>query len=358
MNILFIGIRGHEDEITSGPQKISNALYNRMSKAYKNVYFFGLLWGNDLAHAQESEHEITAPLRKLAGYIKDKKIDVVYFSRYNTKAALYLFLIKPVYRFKLVYTVHGIRKKERVINETYRFYDAIIEDRILKLSDQIVAVSDGLKDELMKYYPELNINKVTVINNGVSINQIKNIVDVKKVFNIDCSKKVLFTVGTRKIKNIDILIDSFLNNKEVYESSCLLIAGEADTNYAKNIIKKYTNYNNIIFTGIVSADLISNIYEQMDLFIQISSFESFGLSIVESLLHKKHELISEQLPIASCFSTEEVCLFNSNTDCLGELILNCLSQGTRINELGYTKAKYLFNWENIVEKYYQILSDS
>lgn len=228
MNILFVGIRGCEDEITSAPVKISNALYNRMSKAYENVYFFGLSEGNDIVQAQESEHEITAPLRKLAGYIKEKKIDVVYFSRYNTKAALYLFLIKPFYSFRLVYTAHGIRKKERVINENYKFYDALIEHRLLQLSDQIVAVSDGLKDELIKYYSELDINKITVINNGVSIRKIKNIVDVKKFFNIDSAKKILFTVGTRKIKNVDLLIDSLLINKELCESSYLLIAGEAD----------------------------------------------------------------------------------------------------------------------------------
>jgi len=353
MNILFIGIRGNEDEITSAPKKISNSLYNRMTKEHENVYFFGLPWENDVVDISNNENEIIAPLSKLGSFIKDKKIDLVYFSRYYTKIALYLILIKPIYGFKLVYTVHGIIKKERIINKTFKFYSAIIEDKLLNLCDRIIVVSDGLKSELLKFYPKLNKDKIAVINNGVALSKIKKEVNIKNFFKLEGNKKILFTTGTRKIKNNDILIESFISDEELYKSAYLLIAGEADTDFAKQLIKKYSIYQNVKFLGQVSVDFINNIYEQMDLYIQISSFETFGIAIVEALLHKRKVLISKELPIAGYFSRDEVCLYDPGQDLLHDVILSCLKQRIDINEKGYNKAQQLFNWEIITDKYYK-----
>ena len=356
MNILFVGIRGNEDEISSAPKKISNALYNRMSKAHENVYFFGLPWEDDIIMPNNNENEIIAPLNMLGNYIKDKKIDVVYFSRYYTKIALYLIMLKPIYKFKLVYTVHGIIKKEAIINKTFKFYSSIIEGMLLRTSDALIAVSEGLKSELIKYYPQLNKNKIFVINNGVSINKIKKEIDIKEFFNLEESKSILFTTGTRKIKNIDILIESFINNEELYNSAYLIIAGEADTDFAKKLLEKYSQYINIRFTGQISVDFINNIYEQIDLYIQISSFETFGVAVVEALLHKKNVLISKELPLTEYFTQQELCLYNSEKDNLGDKILSCL-KCKDINEKGYEKAQQLFNWETITEKYYKTFKE-
>lgn len=351
MNILFVGVRGIEEEITSAPKKISNALYNHIYKNHNNVYFFGVPLENDNLPVDD-DHVMIAELNKLGEFIKDKKIDTVYFSRYYSKIALYLIVLKKIYRFKLVYTVHGIIKKEKRINHTFKFYSEIIENMLLKSCDSIVAVSEGLKKELLNFYPTLNEKKITVIFNGVSICPLKETMDIRKLFRIPEDKKVLFTTGTRKIKNNEILIQSILNNHKLNKSVFLIIAGAADTDYAKNIIEKYKHNENIKFTGQISVDFVNNIYSAMDLYIQISSFETFGMAIVEAMLHKKNVLLSSKLPIAQYFSEEQVCLFNPEEN-LADAILNCLGKNTPVNEAGYEKAQELFNWDNISEKYYK-----
>ncbi len=351
MNILFVGIRGNEQEITSAPKKISNALYNRMSKTHDNVYFFGLPWEGDKP-VEDDDHVMVGELTKLGGFIKEKKIDVVYFSRYYTKIALYLLLIKPIYRFKLIYTVHGIIKKEKVINNTFKYYSVLIEERLLKACDRIITVSDGLKEELLKFYPNLYKSRVEVIFNGVSVNPVEEYVDIRKLYSIEKNRKILFTTGTRKIKNNEILINSILENEKLKASTFLIIAGPLDTEYGIMLEDKYSNEANIKFTGELRVDLINNIYSQMDLYIQISSFETFGMAIVEALLHKKNVLLSERLPIASYFTEQEVSLWNPADD-LWVAIAESLQTRGEVNESGYEKAAEIFNWDTITEKYYK-----
>lgn len=351
MNILFVGVRGIEDDITSAPKKISNALYNHMYKNHNNVYFFGVPWENDTLPLDD-DHVMVADLNKLGEFIKDKKIDAVYFSRYYTKIAIYLIALKKIYRFKLIYTVHGIIKKEKKINNTFKFYSEIIEKILLNSCDAIIAVSGGLKSELLNFYPNLDEKKITVIFNGVSICPVKEQMDIRKLFNIDADRKILFTTGTRKIKNNEILIESILNNDKLNKSVFLIIAGDPDTEHAKKLIGKYKQCEIIKFTGQLNVDFVNNIYEAMDLYIQNSSFETFGMAIVEAMLHKKNVLLSKNLPIAQYFTEEQVCLFNPD-ESLAEAILNCLENCSPVNERGYERAQELFNWENISEKYYK-----
>lgn len=350
MNILFVGIRGIEDEITSAPKKISNALYNKMTKNHDNVFFFGLPWEGDKL-PEDNDHVLVADLKALGKFIEDKEIDTVYLSRYYTKLAMHLVLLKLKYKFKLVYTVHGIIKKERLINKTFKYYSVVVEGTFLKACDSIIVVSGGLKEELLKFYPSLDKNKVTVIFNGVEVKPVQNPIDIRKAFNIDVNKKILFTAGTRKIKNNETLIEAIISNKELNDSVFLLIAGAADTEYSKGLMEKYKTLNNVKFTGEISVDMIYNIYSQMDLYIQISSFETFGIAIVEALLHKKRTLISKELPIAEYLTNEEVWLYNPQSD-LSQALLLALREMDPINEKGANKARELFNWDTISEEYY------
>lgn len=360
MNILFIGVRKNIEDIISGPQKVANNLYNELVKNHNNVYYYGLYEGEDQVDKKNisiiNYREAKGPLRKILKYIKGYNIKVVYIARFYSIMAIYALILRFFYKVKVVYTVHGLVKKEKIINKNFRFYNVWCESLVLKCSHEVVAISHALKDELLKYYPTLNKNKVSVINNGVSILPIKNSFNISETYNIEENKKVLFTVGTRKIKNIELLLDSFTKNRKLYDSSFLLIAGETDTDYAKKLVDVYESYSHIRFIGKLTPEQINNVYDQCDLFVQISEFETFGLSIVEAMLHKKRVVIAESLPIAEYFKSGEVIFYNKSRDNLGEVLLEALNKENHINEKGYEKAVKLFNWRNIAEKYYEVFT--
>ncbi|WP_029452109.1 glycosyltransferase family 4 protein [Clostridium algidicarnis] len=358
MNVLFIGVRwDNEEDITSAPQKIGNILYNRLSKDKENFYFYGLQTnespGEKVEFENVNEKEARGDLKHISSYIKDKDIKVIYIARYHSSIAIYATYLKFKHKVKIVYTMHGLVKKEKVINGSFKARHAFIEGVFLKRCDKIIAVSKDLKLEVLKYYPSLLEENIEVINNGVSIIPIKEKIDIRSLYNIEADKNTLFTVGVRKIKNIDTILESFINNKDLYENSCLLVTGEKDSEYSISIMDKYKNYAHIVFTGYVDTNMINNIYEEMDVFIQISEFETFGMSIVESLLHKKHVIISSSLPIAKYFNADEVRFYNKNKDDLSLLILDTL-RSDDMNQKGYEKARELFHWDKIKEDYYNL----
>ena len=277
-------------------------------------------------------------------FIKKEKCDVVYLARYYSLLALYLVLLKFRYGFKLVYTVHGLVKKEKGINKSFKFYSIWCEEFLLKHCDVIVTISSGLKQEVMKYYPKLDSSKIEVINNGVELPPIAKKIDVREKYGLDKNKSLLFTVGTRRIKNIEHILEGFVGDKEIYDNTYLLVAGEDDTEYAMALIKKYEAYANIKFIGNVDTNCINNIYEQMDAFIQISEFETFGMAIVEAMLHKKNVILSSKLPIAQYFSNGEAYYYDKEKDKLAEVIKTCLSNKSIENEKGNELVRRIFNW--------------
>ena len=362
MNILFVGVRKNEEDITSAPQKISNCLFNTLAKEHDNLYYYGIFEEEKPNKISElykiNDKEVKGTINNLGGFIKRNKIDVVYFARYHSIFALYITLLKFIYGFKIVYTVHGIVKKEKEINESFKFYSVLSEAVLLANTDKIVVISHALKDELLKYYPKIDEKKIEVINNGVSVTPIKEHINIRELYNLEASKKVVLTVGVRKIKNIETLIEGFVNNNDLYNSSYLLIAGEDDTEYAKDLINKYKKYDGVKFIGYVDTNSMNNLYSQIDLYVQISKFETFGMSIVETLLHQKNVLISSKLPIAQYFDCEEVNFYNEDEDDLGQVILEGLQNKHPVNIKGYNKVKQLFDWEKIAREYYEAFSEA
>ena len=350
MNILFVGIRGNdESEITSAPIKIANCLYNRLSKKDGiNLFFYDFI--NKETNEMKNQNEYYGSIFKIGKVIKEKNIDVVYLTGFYTLPAFYLSSIKLIYNFKLVYTIHGLAKKEKEINKTFKFYNVIAEKILLKSSNEVISITEEGKNELIKYYPTIKHDKIEIINNGVKLENIKEYVDIKKVYALRENMNLIFTIGTRKIKNIEVILKNFIDSKEIYDSSYLLIAGELDTEYSRKLCYLYKGYDNIKFIGQVDVNLINNIFNQVDLFIQISEFETFGVSIVEALLHKKQVIISKNLPIARYFDSNEVHFYDKSDD-LKSIINNTLSDKND-NCLGFNKANKIFNWDNISEKYY------
>lgn len=361
MRIAFVGIRKNIEDIISGPQKVANCLYNKLIEKYDDIYYYGLFEEGDVKDKNVrkiNNREYKGPMNKLGQFIRDNNIEVLYIARYYSALALYAVFLKMVHKVKIVYTVHGLVAKEKEINKSFKFYNAWCEELLLKKTDKIIAISGALREELLKYYPDLKPGSITVINNGVSVIPLQEKLDIRQIYSLGRDKKILFTVGTRPIKNIETILEQFAENKDLYNSSYLLVAGETDTDYARYLIDKYKQYDNIKFIGYVDPNWMNNIYEESDLYIQISKFETFGMSIVEALLHKKQVIISDKLPIAEYFSGEEAVHYNGDKDNLGNLILDVLNNKKPLNEAGYQKAMFLFNWDNISEEYYKAFRDS
>ncbi|WP_040213676.1 glycosyltransferase family 4 protein [Clostridium polynesiense] len=170
MNIAFIGIRVDYRTTLSAPKRIANKLYEEIKKLNKDTFFYSLPWDSEGITQEDAKNgETVGSLSGIRDFILKNKIQTVYLSRYYSKLALYMVLLKKIYKFKLIYTVHGLIKKESDINGTFKGYGGMVERLLLNNCDGIAAVSEEAKEEILKYYPHLDPSIIEVINNGVEI---------------------------------------------------------------------------------------------------------------------------------------------------------------------------------------------
>jgi len=157
---------------------------------------------------------------------------------------------------------------------------------------KIIAVSNGIKRELIEFY---NVPKedVVVIPNGVDPEEFKP--DRKKrqkvrgTLNIDENEVVLMFSGYEfKRKGLKYVIEALPKIKNGVK---LLVVGKDNPTPYKKLAQKLGVLDKIIFTGFVPD--ISEYYSASDVFVFPTLYEPFGLVITEAMASGLPVIVSE-----------------------------------------------------------------
>ncbi|MEA4957350.1 N-acetyl-alpha-D-glucosaminyl L-malate synthase [bioreactor metagenome] len=155
---------------------------------------------------------------------------------------------------------------------------------VLKRADVVLAVSESLKEEILKTGIP-NIDKKVHLNwNTVNINEFKIADDdsrynFKNELNIPEKKPIILFVGNViKRKNVATIIDA----KKQLDSDCVLVV-VGDGPLLSSLKEKVDleKIDDVIFTGARSD--IANVIQSSSLLILPSYSESFGLVLIEAL---------------------------------------------------------------------------
>lgn len=154
----------------------------------------------------------------------------------------------------------------------------------LSKADTICATSYTIKD----YLKPVTSQEIQVIPFGVNVMEFSK-KEVKSLFGKDS-----FVIGCIKaledLYNIDVLIKAFsiLKSKYPAKSLKLLIIGvgsqEAEL---KKMVSDLNLKGDVIFTGRISFSEVSNYFNMLDILVNISDYESFGVSVIEAMACEK-----------------------------------------------------------------------
>jgi L-malate glycosyltransferase len=144
-------------------------------------------------------------------------------------------------------------------------------------------ISDCIKDVITK--------DVTVVPFGVDINNFSP----RKVSSLFHEND--FVLGSIKpletLYNIDILIDSFITLRHKYPTLKLLIVGSGASELElKEKVRKAEINDFVIFTGRIPFNEVSNYYNMIDVLVNISEYESFGVSVIEAMACEKPVVVT------------------------------------------------------------------
>ncbi len=162
--------------------------------------------------------------------------------------------------------------QKNIINKTILKYN-------LRKADAICATSNTIKE----FLKPVTDKAVQVIPFGVDVNEFCKI-EVNSLFD-----KNTFVIGSIKpleeLYNTDVLLKAFASLKKKHSNKALklLIIGEgSQLESLKQLSSELEISNEVTFTGRISFSEVSNYFNMLDVLVNISDYESFGVSVIEA----------------------------------------------------------------------------
>ena len=175
-----------------------------------------------------------------------------------------------------------IRRLRSGIDPVNTFALSVERKVIEKGSRKIIAVSEGVKKEILENYnvPE---DKIVVIPNGVDLDEFKpdkvKRRKIREMYGIADDEIVLMFSGYEfRRKGLEYIIKAL---PQVKEDVKLLVVGKDNPEPYKKLASKLGVSNKIIFTGFVPD--ISEYYAASDIFVFPTAYEAFSLATLEAV---------------------------------------------------------------------------
>lgn len=225
-----------------------------------------------------------------------------------------------------------------------------------KRVNRIISVSEFTKKQIIKYYsiPE---EKITVIYEGVSDKFVpmgdKDLIfSVLKRYGIK-KKYILFVGRIEPRKNITGLLKAFdYIKKRGHNNLCLVIVGNQDKIFQEkelfDKIKEMQLDSDIVFTGGVSENDLTILYNGAEVLVYPAFAEGFGLPVLEAMACGTPVITSNTTSLPEVAGEAAIFVNPYSYEEIGESLNRLLSnQGLRkeLSAKGLERARK-FSWEN------------
>ena len=292
---------------------------------------------------------------KIRKFIKINRIDV--FHSHGYKSNMYgLLACLGLNKFKISTCHNWIDNNNKI--KFYNFIDKII----LRKFNNVIAVSEKVKDELIKR--GIPPNKLHIINNGIDINDSRwndktYNKELKKEFSITNDEKIIGTIGRlSKEKGHIFLLEAAKEICKKYPNVKFMIIGDG---ILKEDLLEQTKIidieDKIIFAG--TRNDISNLLQVMDIFILPSLIEGLPMALLEAMASKRPIIASKvgAIPIVIKHNYSGILIEPGN---VVEIIkaIERLLKDTKTAQLyaynAYEVAKKEYSSDKMMQGYYDI----
>ncbi|MEM2439800.1 MAG: glycosyltransferase family 4 protein [Candidatus Bathyarchaeia archaeon] len=257
----------------------------------------------------------------------------------------------------------NLNTNEKVVrgcNRVLRFF----EYRLLKRSDEIIAVSEYTKKELLENYC-LNPNKINVIYNGVDVNKFKPPSDrdkAKRELGLNAGKIILYVgrLYCRKglptlLRCIPLVLRKFRNVKFVVSGKGF--RGEEER--LKALASRLKIEKNVSFIGYFPDEKLPMLYQAADIFVLPSIYENLPFALLEAMATALPVVTTSVGGIPEVIQNGRNGLLSIPLDFhdLADKILYLLENPGFASEIGVSGRKTVkdkFNWQKIVRQVLEV----
>ncbi|GAG24395.1 unnamed protein product, partial [marine sediment metagenome] len=222
-------------------------------------------------------------------------------------------------------------------------YEKTIFIKTLKKAKKIICSSDFVRLNFLKDYS----NKTLTITPGIDINKFKPM-------KINVKNKILFVANLKKAeqyKGLEYLLLAISIVKSGIKNIKLIVVGSGDyANYYKKLCQKLKIDRNVIFKGRVIDKNLVREYQQTNVLVLPSLFESCPTVLLEAMACEKPVIGTNICGIPYLIKNEENGLLfpPKDSEALAETIIKILNNpifAKSMGENGYKKVKENFLWD-------------
>lgn len=235
---------------------------------------------NGVKYSIEKKGSKIYKLHRIFSVIKFSKPDIVIsnFSYSNSAlASSYLLGVK-----KNIVWMHTL--SEQLNNNMFQ---RVLKSFFLNLSQKIIVNSPLLKNDLREKYGIRRVPIFTLPFWSSMRSQPKALTGSIVINRIGCPGRLEDT------KNQEFLLDWLYQSKNFTNYTLYFAGGGINVTDLKKKVRLYGLDSRVEFMGTLGMDQMKAFYEDMDLIVLPSQFESFGLVLVESLSLNKPTLVSK-----------------------------------------------------------------
>lgn len=353
-NYIGSGIAKYTNELTM-------LLYN--SNVYKINGVFNYVRNvkpKDLSRFKFNIHYSYIPYKLVYSQLINGKLPINYSFIAGQKADVNLFFTYRIPRVRYsgltISTIHDLiplkteveskKAKENYINDI---------EYTLNNSDYIITVSNSSKQDIIEMF-NYDPNKIVIIPNGVNFNEYNIDIPSKKKSLVKEKYKlpnnfILYMGGMRKHKNIENLIKAYsLLDISLKRKYSLVITQGTDS--LRRLVKNMELDKYVMFIPFVDEEDKVCIYQLADVFAFISSYEGFGIPVIEAQAAGTPVITSSVSSLAEIGRDSTLLVNPTDLKSISSGIKVLLTDVTICNDLinkGYINAKK-YSWINAGEK--------
>ena len=176
-----------------------------------------------------------------------------------------------------------------------------IKSKVLENADRIVAISQNTKCDILRIYPWIPEERVSVIYCGPSesaydINITLDTISEKHSISLSPEEYFMFVGQRSGYKNFQIILDLFESSTAYRDMLFLCVGGEDDRRLSSLLAKKGLS-NNFALLSYVQDNELAVLYRNALALILPSRYEGFGFPIVEAMANECPVICSN----SSCF---------------------------------------------------------
>ena len=276
--------------------------------------------------------------------------DIVHFHAEGPCAAMW---IPKMFGKRCVATVHGLDwQREKWGHGFASKYIKFGERVMVKFADEIIVLSESAAEYFQKTYGR----ETVLIHNGIDKPIKKEANKITSLYGLSKDEYICMVSRLTAEKGVHYLIDAY---NQINTDKKLVIAGDtSDTDeYVAMLKEKASDNSNILFTGFISGDVLTEIYSNAYLVTLPSDIEGMSLSLLEALAYGNAVLCSD-IP-ENVLVTEDKALHfkKSDVEDLAEKMQMMCDREEVVKDLKSGVDEFIlgkYNWNDVAETTYNL----